>query len=139
MNRNFSLWQGETCTLVKLFLIKEKIPNNHFTFLARCVKCTQNQFILLILHWAEFGSFFLGKTHLYWLGDYLLLLLTVYKYSINLWSVGQQLGNNFNKKNIKKVLLLDILSFSGERRGYQEAKLKNTIKQSEVPDYMFIL
>ena len=83
--------------------------------------------------------FFLGKTQLYWLGDYLLLLLTVYKYSINLWSVGQQLGNNFNKNNIKKVLLLDILSFSGERRGYQEAKLENTIKQSEVPDYMFIL
>ena len=27
---------------------------------------------------------------------------------------------------------MDILSFSGERRGYQEAKLKNTIKQSEV-------
>ena len=28
---------------------------------------------------------------------------------------------------------------AGERGGYQEAKLKNTIKQSEVPHYMFIL
>ena len=41
--------------------------------------------------------FFGDKTHLYWFSDYLLFLLTVYKYSINSWSVGQQLGNNFNK------------------------------------------
>ena len=28
---------------------------------------------------------------------------------------------------------------AGERGGYEEAKLKNTIKQSEVPHYMLIL
>ena len=81
-----------------MVLIKEKIPNNHFTYWAQYVKCTQNQFIILnvTLSWI-WKNVFLGKTHLYWFSDYLLFLLTVYKYSINSWSVGQQLGNNFNK------------------------------------------
>ena len=42
-----------------MVLIKEKMPSNLLTFLGQCVKCTQNEFIpLMILHWAEFGSFF---------------------------------------------------------------------------------
>ena len=81
--------------------------------------------------------FFLDKTHLHWFSDYLLFLLTVYKYSINSLSVGQQLGNNFNKH--KRFYFWRHYQLAGERGGYQDAKLKNTIKQSEVPYYMFIL
>ena len=54
--------------------------------------------------------FFFDKTHLYWFSDYLLFLLTVYKYSINSWSVGQQLGNNFNKHK-KGFTFGDIISW----------------------------
>ena len=50
----------------------------------------------ITLSWIS-KTIFLDQTHLYWFSDYLLLLLTVYKYSINSWSVEQQLGNNFNK------------------------------------------
>ena len=59
-----------------MVLINEKIPNNHFTYWAQYVKCTQNQFIILniILSWI-WKIFFLGKTHLYWFSDYLLFLL----------------------------------------------------------------
>ena len=81
---------------------------------------------------------FFDKTHLYWFSDYLLFLLTVYKYSINSWSVGQHLGNNFNKHK-KRFYFWRHYQLAGERGRYQEAKLKNTIKQSEVPHYMFIL
>ena len=59
--------------------------------------------------------FFLAKTHLYWFSDYLLFLLTVYKYSINSWSVGQQLGNNYFNKH-EKVLLLETLSVGRWKR-----------------------
>ena len=58
--------------------------------------------------------FFLGKTHLYWFSDYLLFLLTVYKYSLNSWSVGQQLGNNFNKHK-NGFTFGDIISFWWKR------------------------
>ena len=79
--------------------------------------------------------FFGDKTHLYWFSDYLLFLLTVYKYSINSWSAGQQLGNYLNKR--KKRFNFRRHWVGWERGGYQ--KLQDTIKTSEVPHYTFIL
>ena len=55
-------------------------------------------------------DFFLVKTHLYSFSDYLLFLLTVYKYSIISWSVGQQLGKHFNKHK-KGFTFGDIISW----------------------------
>ena len=79
---------------------------------------------------------FLDKTHLYWFSDYLLFLLTVYKYSINSSSVGHWVTI---LTNTKKVSLLETLSVGWWKRRISEAKLKNTVKQSEVRHYMFIL
>ena len=85
-----------------MVLIKEKIPNNSTTSLFK--HSVQNVlksslFFLMILHWAEFRSFFfLGYDPvIFWFSDYLSFLWTVYKYSINSWSAGQQLGNYLNK------------------------------------------
>ena len=68
--------------------------------------------------------FFLGKTHLYWFSDYLLFLLTVYKYSINSWSVGQQLGNNFNKH--KKRFTLSVAWWKRRTSGSQTQEHNQT-------------
>ena len=124
MNSNFSLWQGETCTLVKLFLItnnygshkgkNNKQPLHFLSPMCKMYSKSVYYFNDITLSWI-WKIFFLDKTHLYWFSDYLLFLLTVYKYSINSWSVGQQLGNNFNKHK-KGFTFGDITSFRWKRR-----------------------
>ena len=111
MNSNFSLWQEEDRTLVKLFLILKE-PFHFLSPMCKMYSKSVYYFNDITLSWI-WKIFFLDKTHLYWFSDYLLFLLTMYYYSINSWSVGHWVTI---LTNINEVLVLEALSVGWWKR-----------------------
>ena len=98
-----------------MVLIKEKNTKQPLHFLSPMCKMYSKSvysFNDITLSWI-WKFFFSDKTHLYWFSDCLLFLLTVYKYSINSWSVGQQLGNNLKKSKTELNYLDSAGNFGG--------------------------
>ena len=73
-------------------------------------------------------DFFLDKTHLSWFSDYLIFLLTVYKYSINF----DQLGNNFNKQK-KGFTFGDIISWLVKEEDIRKPNSRTQLNKVKCP------
>ena len=80
-----------------MVLIEEKQPLHFLSPMCKMYSKSVYYFNDVTLSWI-WKIFCLDKTHLYWFSDYLLLLLTVFKYRINSWSISLDQWSNILRR-----------------------------------------